>query len=154
MELIVLVGLQGAGKSTFCSERLHGTHLRLCRDVLGTENRMLVLFHAALAVSAPIVLDNTNPTARARARFLAAARAAGYRTQCYYFDVAADEAIARNAVREGKARVPDVAILGTAAKMELPSPTEGFDAEMPKFGTVVNRVSVLFEGVNPQVDEP
>ena len=33
----------------------------------------------------------------------------------------------RNAKREGKARVPDVAIVATSRKLEYPSYNEGFD---------------------------
>jgi hypothetical protein len=38
------------------------------------------------------------------------------------------ECIGRNEVREGKARVPDVAIYATAKKLVAPSIEEGFDA--------------------------
>ena len=37
------------------------------------------------------------------------------------------ECIGRNEVREGKARVPDVAIYATAKKLVAPSIEEGFD---------------------------
>jgi len=127
MELALLIGIQASGKSTFCARELHNTHLRLCRDVLHTDNRMLVLFHAALAVQAPIALDNTNPSLSSRARFIRAAKAAGYTVVGYYFDTPVDVALARNAARDGRWRVPDKAIVGTAAKLSMPSHAEGFD---------------------------
>jgi hypothetical protein len=34
----------------------------------------------------------------------------------------------RNATREGRARVPDVALHATAKRLERPVPEEGFDA--------------------------
>ena len=43
------------------------------------------------------------------------------------FHVPTEVALARNAQREGKARVPDLAILGTAAKREEATWDEGFD---------------------------
>lgn len=128
MELALLIGIQGSGKSTFCARTLHNTHLRLCRDVLGTENRMLVLFHAGLAVSANMVIDNTNPTVTSRSRYIHAAKAAGYSIVGYYFDTSIDVALARNVARDSRRRVPDQAILGTAAKLALPALAEGFDA--------------------------
>jgi hypothetical protein len=39
----------------------------------------------------------------------------------------ARECLLRNEMREGKARVPDVAIYATAKKLVAPSVTEGFD---------------------------
>ncbi len=127
MELAILVGIQGSGKSTFCSRTLQHTHLRLCRDVLITDNRLMVLFHAALAVSASVVIDNTNPSVRTRARFIRAAKAAGYSVVGYYFPTQVEVAIARNAARDCERRVPEKAILGTAAKLRPPTLDEGFD---------------------------
>ena len=37
------------------------------------------------------------------------------------------DCIARNALREGKARVPNTAIAATSNKLEIPSYEEGFD---------------------------
>lgn len=45
----------------------------------------------------------------------------------YYFDSNARQCIERNKQREGKAKVPDVAIYATAKKMIRPSYGEGFD---------------------------
>jgi len=46
----------------------------------------------------------------------------------YFFDATARECLARNRAREGKARVPDVAIHVSRARLEPPRPEEGFDA--------------------------
>jgi hypothetical protein len=45
----------------------------------------------------------------------------------YYFDASVSECLQRNEAREGKARVPDVAIYSTAKKLVAPSIEEGFD---------------------------
>src|SRR5262245_38209223 len=39
VEAVLLIGLQGAGKSTFCRERLFATHMRLSLDLLKTRHR-------------------------------------------------------------------------------------------------------------------
>ena len=127
MEAVIFIGVQGSGKSTFYARYFADTHLRLSRDVLGTSARLDVLFHAALAVKQKLVLDNTHPTRASRARYLAACRAEGYRVIAYWFDATAEEALARNARRSGRARVPDKAVHGALAKLEPPSPDEAFD---------------------------
>lgn len=123
----MLIGPQGAGKSTFYAQRFADTHLRLNRDMLRTNHRLDVLFHAALAVRQPIVLDNTHAHREGRARFIASCKAVGMRMIAYWFDVAVEDAIARNERRTGSARVPEIAIRGLLAKLEPPTPEEGFD---------------------------
>ena len=128
MEAIVFIGAQATGKSTFYARHFATTHLRLSRDMLRTAHRLDVLFHAALAVKQPLVLDNTHPTRTSRARYVAGCRAAGYRVVAYWFDTTIEAALARNDARAGDARVPDLAIHGTLAKLEPPVPDEQFDA--------------------------
>ena len=127
MQAVVFVGIQGSGKSTYYRRHFADTHVRLNRDMLRTQNREQVLMHACLAVGQPFVIDNTNPLRQTRARYVALAKAAGFRTLAVVFDAPIELALARNAEREGRARVPDVAIHGTLAKLEPVSVTEGFD---------------------------
>ena len=51
----------------------------------------------------------------------------GARIIAYYFECSVRLAIVRNAQREGKGRVPKVAIFTTQKKMQPPAPAEGFD---------------------------
>jgi predicted kinase len=127
MEAIVFIGAQASGKSTFYARHFASTHLRLSRDMLRTAHRLDVLFHAALAVKQPIVLDNTHPVRTSRARYVNGGRAAGYRVIAYWFDTTAEAALARNEARVESARVPELAIRGVLAKLEPPSPDEHFD---------------------------
>jgi predicted kinase len=126
-ECIVFAGIQGAGKSTLFSKRFSDTHVRLNLDMLKTRNRETVLLHACLSCEQSVVVDNTNPTAAQRQRYLQLASAAGFRTALYWFDTPVAIALERNATRTGRARVPDVAIRGTAAKLEDPNPGAGWD---------------------------
>jgi len=127
MEAVIFAGLQASGKSTYFARRYAETHVRLNRDMLRTRNRESVLMHACLACEQRFVVDNTNPTVAARARYLRLARAAGYTVTAVVFEVPLAQALARNAARGGKARVPDRAIAGTAAKFEPVTAAEGFD---------------------------
>jgi predicted kinase len=127
MQLVLLVGLQGSGKSSFCRERLYGSHVRLNLDLLKTRHREAVLFDACLRAKQAVVLDNTNPTRADRQRYIPPARAAGFEIVGYYFRSVVSECMARNDAREGAERIPTRGLLGTAARLELPAPDEGFD---------------------------
>ena len=128
MELVVFAGIQGSGKTSFYRERFLATYVRLGLDLLGSRNREDILLYACLAARQKVVIDNTNPTARQRIRYTNLARAASFSTTLYFFDVTTTLAVARNAAREGGARVPEVAIFGTQAKLQRPTAGEGFDA--------------------------
>lgn len=126
MTAVIICGLQGSGKSAFCRERFGETHVRLNLDMLGTRQREDILLHACLAAKQAFVVDNTNPAAEQRMRYVALARAAGMEVECYYVDTPLEECIARNAGRIGKAMIPEVGIRGTAAKWVVPSKEEGY----------------------------
>ena len=128
MEAVLFIGIQGSGKSSFYRERFFDTHVRINLDMLKTKNRQRVLLGACLEAGQPFVVDNTNVTAAARSYFIAPARAAGFRVVGYYFRADVKAALLRNSRREGTARVPDVALLGTYKRLQVPALEEGFDA--------------------------
>jgi predicted kinase len=128
MEAVIFVGIQAAGKSTFYRERFFDTHVRINRDMLKTKHREAVLLDACLRAKQPFVVDNTNVTAAERARYVAPAKAAGFRVVGYFVRATGREAIARNRLRTGKAVIPIPGILGTLKKLEEPTCAEGFDA--------------------------
>jgi predicted kinase len=125
MELVVFIGLQGSGKSTFYANRLASTHLRLNLDMLNTRHREGLVFDACIAGKTPTVIDNTNPTPEERARYIAPAKAAGFRVVGYYFQSKVSDCLARNATRDEP--IPDRGILGTHKRLILPTRVEGFD---------------------------
>jgi predicted kinase len=127
MEAIVLCGLQGAGKTTLYRERWRATHVRISMDEVGTRAREAALLEQCLADGRPFVVDNTNPTPAERRRYITPAREAGFRVVGYLVDADASEALARNAGREGRARIPDRGVAGTARRFLRPAPQEGFD---------------------------
>ena len=139
MEAIVFIGLQASGKSSFYKERFFPTHVRISLDLLRTRNRERRFLDASLETRQPFVVDNTNPTQKARAKYIIAAKSVGYAITGYYFSSRAAECLARNQQRE--AQVPDVAILSTAKLLELPKFDEGFDqlryVRLTKTGFVV-----------------
>lgn len=127
MEAVILVGLQGAGKSTFCKERFFTTHVRLNLDMLKTRRRERRLVQACLETRQRFVVDNTNVTRAEREVYLRAAQAAGFRVSGYYLQSRLEDCQRRNDQRPAAQRVPRQALLGTAGRLELPARVEGFD---------------------------
>lgn len=127
MQLIVFVGLQGSGKSTFFMRRFADTHVRINLDMLKTRHRERLLFEACLEAKQPTVIDNTNPTPEERRSYIERAKAAGFRVEGYYFRSAVEDCKTRNAGRSPERMVPLVGLLGTAKRLVLPSLGEGFD---------------------------
>jgi predicted kinase len=128
MEAAILIGIQGTGKSTFCRARLFHTHVRINMDMLQSRHRETLILAACLNAKQSFVVDNTNPTREERARYIAAARAAGFRVVGYYFESKVKDALLRNELRGRGHRVPDRGVLGTAGRLQLPGKAEGFDA--------------------------
>lgn len=127
MEAVMLIGIQASGKTTFYRERFFDTHLRLSLDMLRTRRRERLLLEACLRAEQRFVVDNTNPTAAERARYVAPARAAGFRVVGYFFEPDPRGAAARNAQRAEGVRVPPAGLFGTLKRLQRPEPAEGFD---------------------------
>lgn len=125
--LVIMIGIQGSGKSTFCREMLSDEFVRINLDTLKTRYREQALLAESIAVGKSIVIDNTNPTRADRARYIAAAKGNGYRVIGYFMQSILQDCIARNERRKGKAKVPVIAIAATSNKLEMPSVREGFD---------------------------
>jgi predicted kinase len=132
MEVAILVGLPGAGKTSFFRAHLAGSHVHVSKDVLGhgrdTIRRQLELVTQALRAGRSVAVDNTNPRVEDRAPLIALARAAGARVVAYALDTTPKESAARNRTREGPERVPAVAVFVTAKRLQPPTAAEGFDA--------------------------
>jgi len=127
MEAVILVGVQGAGKSTFYRERFFDTHVRINLDMLRTRKREEQLLGACLDAGQSFVVDNTNPLASDRAKYIGPAREKGFRVIAYFFDVPLREAMHRNNQRKLRQKIPAVAVAGTHKKLERPGKAEGFD---------------------------
>jgi|SRR5579875_2269367 predicted kinase len=130
MELILFCGLQASGKSTFYRERFSATHLLISKDLISSsrkERRQEQLLHLALQANHSVVIDNTNPMPAQRVPLIEIARSYNATVAGYYFVTPVKQALERNQQREGKARVPPVAIYSTATRLIPPTYAEGFD---------------------------
>ena len=131
MELIIFMGLQASGKSTFYSSHFAAMHAYVSKDLLRNNKkpgrRQMQLVEEALQAGQSVVVDNTNPTPQEREPLIRLAHAYGAEVIGCYFESETRSSLERNKTRSGKARVPNVAIYTTAKKLIRPSYTEGFD---------------------------
>ena len=130
MELIMMIGLQASGKSTFARSRFGATYEYVSKDLLrNTSNparRQQQLIETAFQQGRSVVVDNTHSTREVRRELVALGRLFAAEIIGYSFAVQVEQCLERNRAREGKARVPDVAIFATLKKLACPSYAEGF----------------------------
>ena len=128
---MILIGLPASGKSTFFRERFAATHDHVSKDLLRNnrqpQRRQDQLIADSLASGRSVVVDNTNPSSAVRAPVIALARKHGAEVVGYFFATEAGDALRRNRARDGRERVPDVAIFTARKRLEPPTMTEGFD---------------------------
>ncbi|QEM11022.1 AAA family ATPase [Mucilaginibacter rubeus] len=127
MEAVIFCGIQATGKTTFFKERFFKTHIRISLDQLNTRNKELRFIETCISTSHPFVVDNTNPTQKERAKYIAIAKANKFKVTGYYFQSKLVDALERNNQRSGKEKIPEIGIRGTFKRLALPSADEGFD---------------------------
>jgi predicted kinase len=127
MELVLLIGVQASGKSTFYRQRFFNTHIRINLDMLRTRHRERQFIETCLRTQQPFVVDNTNITKAQRRPYIEAAKAAGFKVFGFYFQSNVEDCKRRNDQRPIEQRVPLVGLLGTYKRLEQPSEEEGFD---------------------------
>jgi predicted kinase len=126
MDLVILIGLPAAGKSSFHRERFAATHALVSKDLLPRRAPQAPEIERALSRGSPVVVDNTNPRLVDRQPMIALGRRFGARVIGYWFPPDVGECLKRNEARSEK-RVPKMAIFIAAKRMQQPSLAEGFD---------------------------
>ena len=128
---MILVGIPGSGKSTFARAR-YSHHEHVSKDLFppsarDKQARQDAALRRALGAGHSVIVDNTSVTPADRAAIIGIAREFGARIVGYYFRISTREAVARNETREGRAKVPKVAIFTSAKRLVPPAIDEGFD---------------------------
>jgi hypothetical protein len=117
MEAVIFCGVQGSGKTTLYRDRFLTTHVHVSMDVLRTRHREEAFLRLCLETRQPFVVDNTNPTAADRRRYVEPARAAGFKVVGYLVEADVPRSI----------NAPAHAAATTAKRLIRPTAEEGFD---------------------------
>ena len=107
---MILVGLPGAGKTTFYRQR-YPSHEHISKDALPNVRQQAGAAGRGAAArpwreGRSVVVDNTHVSPAERAAVIAIAREFGARVVGYYIEATTREAVARNEGRTGRAKVP------------------------------------------------
>ena len=124
--MIIMMGIQGSGKSTFCAKNFP-EYTRINLDTLHTRKKENDALWLAINRKENIIIDNTNPTVSDRKKYIEAGKASQYNIIGYFMQSRLQECIERNDARQGKEKIPAIAIACTSNKLEMPSYEEGFD---------------------------
>ena len=127
MEMVLFIGIQATGKSSFFLEKFFRTHIRINGDMLKTRHREELLVRACLEEKTSFVVDKMNLTRADRAAYIGPAKAAGFRICGYAFDSDLAAAIERNARRDSTERIPEPGVWRASKTLQAPSFSEGFD---------------------------
>lgn len=125
--LVIMMGIQESGKSTFYHNFLAKKFVRVNLDTLKTRNQEKLLIEDCIKQGKSFAIDNTNPTKADRGRYIPSAKASGYKVIGYFMESKLKDCIERNNLRQGKEKIPSIAIAATSNKLQLPSFDEGFD---------------------------
>lgn len=93
--------------------------------MLKSRRRERFLLNSCFEARIPVVVDNTNATVAERERYLSMAKEVGYGVMGFYFESTLTDALVRNGLRSST--VPTSVLRATYAKLEEPTPCEGFD---------------------------
>ncbi len=124
--MIIMMGIQGSGKSTFCAARFP-EYTRINLDTLRTRKKEQDALRLAISRKENIIIDNTNPTKSDRKKYIEAGKASQYKIVGYFMQSRLEKCVERNNSRTGKEKIPAIAIACTSNKLQMPDYEEGFD---------------------------
>jgi predicted kinase len=131
VEVAIMIGLQASGKTTFCRQVLAADHVVVSKDAFpharNRQRRQMRLISEALAAGRSVAVDNTNPSTREWQPLIEAAHAYSAAAVAYWFPPDLTATQERNAIREGRARVPEVGLYATLKRLRQPTRADGFD---------------------------
>ena len=131
LEVIVMVGGQGSGKSHFTKVHLEPLGYKIVsRDVLGTWQKCVDRLNDHIKAGEKVVVDNTNGTREMRDRYLQAAKKLQVPCRCFLMNTRPKHAEHNIAFRElinaTHSKISSIILNGYRKNFEEPTLKEGF----------------------------
>ena len=132
-EMVVFVGCPASGKTTFYETIMKPKgYCHINRDTLGSWQKCIAMCDKELQNGRSVTVDNTNPDADSRLRYIKCARKHGYPVRCFQFMTSLEQAKHNNKFRElttkdsSYVKVTDIAFNVYKSKFVEPNLKEGF----------------------------
>nr|XP_045608307.1 uncharacterized protein F21D5.5-like [Procambarus clarkii] len=145
IEVVIMVGYPGCGKSFLTSTHFAALgYVQANRDSLGSWQKCLSVMEKSLQDGNHVVIDNTNPDAESRKRYIDSAKKMNIPVRCFVFNTSKDHSRHNNKFREflgaDHSKVNDMIYNMYKSKFQEPTLKEGFDDIVrvnfvPKFRT-------------------
>lgn len=131
-EVIIMIGFPGSGKSHFVKNHLEPKgYVSINRDTLGSWQKCTSLLESTLRSGKRAVVDNTNPDAESRKRFVEIAKKMKVPCRCFKMSASYKQAKHNNAFREltnrNHASINDMVFNMYKSKYQEPTKEEGFE---------------------------
>ncbi|CAO1359038.1 unnamed protein product [Diamesa serratosioi] len=131
LELIIMVGFPGSGKSYFSKEFLKKEGYEIINnDTLKSVQKCISVLETSLKDKKSCVIDNTNPDATSRKRFIDIAKKLDVSVRCFVMNSSYHHSKHNNMFREltdpTHSKIPDVIINTYKSKYQEPDKKEGF----------------------------
>lgn len=132
-DLIIMIGMQGSGKTYFVNKYLEPLHyIIISRDVLNTSAKCMTELKKNIKLGKSIVIDNTNPDKNSRSKYIEIAKKNNYHVRCIIIHidpiVAKHNTCYRAYITHGEIQnIPEVAFRMYKKKYQEPTEDEGID---------------------------
>lgn len=124
MKIIMLIGIPGCGKTSFCKQFLPKL-TRISRDDIGDTAKEHRIILEKLEQNMDFVIDDINHTKNKRGMIFEMTKPFNAKVTGIFFAFNVDRCIAQNSKRQRP--IPDAAIGRRNKELELPLMDEGFD---------------------------
>lgn len=127
-EMIIMVGPPASGKTTICQKYLiPNDYVHINRDTLKTKIKCLKKTDESIRCGLSCVIDNTNPSIKARKEYIDIAKKYDTKVKCFIMTTPQNIAQELNAKRNTTKKVPVIAYHMYNKNYSQPSISEGID---------------------------
>ena len=133
LELVILVGYPGSGKSTFKNKYIEKGYLDIEKDKIKIKQKYMSMTKNAINTKKNILIDSTNPDVSSRKLFIDLCKKNDYEIKCIYFNISRNLSEHLNNFRMKlsngiKKKIESVVYNVYDKKFVLPNIKEGFNS--------------------------